>query len=173
MHDFTSIILVTHNQLIYTKLCVQSIKRQTAEPFELVFVDNGSTDGTVEWMKELGKAVEDRGSRIEDRGVEQGSEISGQKSEGNGPVRVTVIANAENRGFPAAANQGIRAASGRQILLLNNDTMVTAGWLGRMLKALESDPQIGMVGPVSNFVGRIKGVRNLFSDSGRAAHTSL
>jgi GT2 family glycosyltransferase/tetratricopeptide (TPR) repeat protein len=68
------------------------------------------------------------------------------------PQRVTVIVNAENRGFPAAANQGIKAASGSQILLLNNDTLVTGGWLRRLLWALDSDPTIGMVGPCSNFV---------------------
>jgi GT2 family glycosyltransferase len=44
-------------------------------------------------------------------------------------------------GFPAGANQGIRAAAGRQVLLLNNDTVVTAGWLGRLLRALHgADP---------------------------------
>jgi GT2 family glycosyltransferase len=40
----------------------------------------------------------------------------------------------------------------KYVLLLNNDTIVTAAWLTRMLRAMESDPAIGMVGPVSNFV---------------------
>jgi tetratricopeptide (TPR) repeat protein len=65
---------------------------------------------------------------------------------------VTVITNSENRGFPIAANQGMRAAKGQQILLLNNDTIVTTGWLRRMLRALESHPRIGLVGPCSNNV---------------------
>ena len=67
--------------------------------------------------------------------------------------RGEVIRNQANRGFPAAVNQGIAAAAGDQILLLNNDTIVTTGWLGRMLAALESDPKIGLVGPCSNSVG--------------------
>ncbi len=133
MQGLTSIILVTHNQLEFTKLCVESMDRHTAEPYELIVVDNGSTDGTAEYLKSVGSRQWAVGER-------------------NRPVRMTVIANAENRGFPAAANQGIRAATGQQILLLNNDTLVTAGWLGRMLKGLESDPTLGMVGPVSNFV---------------------
>jgi GT2 family glycosyltransferase len=65
---------------------------------------------------------------------------------------IRVIANPDNRGFPAAANQGMKLASGDSILLLNNDTVVTTGWLRRMLDAIERDSQIGLVGPCSNFV---------------------
>ena len=63
-----------------------------------------------------------------------------------------MIINETNRGIPAAANQGIAAASGRQIVLLNNDVVVTTGWLFRLLRAMQSDPAIGLVGPCSNFV---------------------
>jgi GT2 family glycosyltransferase len=65
---------------------------------------------------------------------------------------VKLIANAQNLGFPAASNQGIRAATGRQILLLNNDTVVTTGWLAHLLRALHSAPEIGLAGPCSNYV---------------------
>ncbi len=137
----TSIILVTYNQLEYTKLCVESIQRLTTQPYEFIVVDNGSTDGTVEWVKSLGLRVES-----------EEPEMDGDRLSVIGPARVTVIANVENRGFPAAANQGIRAARGQHILLLNNDTILTHGWLSRLLRALRSDPGLGMVGPVSNFV---------------------
>jgi FkbM family methyltransferase len=116
----TSIVILTHNQLPFTRRCLDSIRRCTDEPHELIVVDNGSTDGTVEYLHSL--------------------------------AGVKVIVNAENRGFPAGCNQGIRAATGRQVLLLNNDTVVTTGWLDRLLRALESDPRIGLVGPCSNFV---------------------
>jgi GT2 family glycosyltransferase len=81
-----------------------------------------------------GQTSEDGGSRIED---------------GKG---AKILLNEVNRGFPSAANQGIQAATGRQILLLNNDTIVTTGWLRRMLRALHSDARIGLVGPCSNYV---------------------
>ena len=45
------------------------------------------------------------------------------------PVPVTVIANATNRGFPAAINQGLEYARGEYLVLLNNDVVVTDGWL--------------------------------------------
>ncbi len=63
-----------------------------------------------------------------------------------------MIENATNRGFPAAVNQAIAGATGNQILLLNNDTIVTTGWLGRLLRALHGEPTIGLVGPCSNCV---------------------
>ena len=49
----TSIIIVTHNQLDYTRLCVESIRLRTDEPYELIFVDNGSSDGTPDYLRSL------------------------------------------------------------------------------------------------------------------------
>lgn len=119
-HGLTSIVIVTFNQLAYTKACVDSIRLRTDEPYELIFVDNSSSDGTVDYLHSLSDA--------------------------------TVIENDSNRGFPVAVNQGIAVARGDNILLLNNDTVVTMGWLRRMLDVLHSDERIGLVGPVSNNV---------------------
>ena len=44
-------MIVTHNQLEYTRQCLDSIRRLTDEPYELIVVDNGSTDGTVEYLR--------------------------------------------------------------------------------------------------------------------------
>jgi GT2 family glycosyltransferase/tetratricopeptide (TPR) repeat protein/glycosyltransferase involved in cell wall biosynthesis len=142
----TSIILVTHNQLEHTRLCIESIVKHTVEPYELIVIDNGSMDGTARYVKEaIGGA---RGVGSVDK---QSPVVAGMR-----PVRLTLAVNAENRGFPAAVNQGIRAATGRQLVLLNNDTIVTAGWLSRMLHVLDDNQPdhlpIGLVGPCSNFV---------------------
>jgi GT2 family glycosyltransferase/tetratricopeptide (TPR) repeat protein len=116
----SSIVMLTNNQLEYTKLCLDSVRNCTDEPYELIVVDNASSDGTVEYLRNLGN--------------------------------VRLIQNAENRGFPAAVNQGIAEARGQYIVLLNNDCIVTAGWLARLLRAVESAPDIGLVGPYSNCV---------------------
>ncbi len=116
----TTIVIVTHNQLSYTRQCVESILVRTDEPYELIFVDNGSTDGTPDYL----------------------ASISGAK----------VILNSDNRGFAPAVNQALRVADGQQILLLNNDTIVTTGWLEGLLEALNDRPDTGLVGPVSNNV---------------------
>ena len=137
----TSIVIVTHNQLEYTRQCLDSMRRLTDEPYELIVVDNGSTDGTVEYLRAL--------------------------------AGVRLIVNETNRGFPAAANQGIAAATRRQVLLLNNDVVVTTGWLGRLLRALHSDPAIGLVGPCSNCVSGPQQVEVGYDEPGRPGRVRL
>ncbi len=119
-YGLTSIIIVTHNQLEFTEKCLQSIWEYTDEPIELIVVDNGSNDGTVEYINSI--------------------------------TGIKLIENKENRGFPAGANQGLRVASGENILFLNNDVIVTTGWLRRMLEVLNARPNIGLCGPLSNNV---------------------
>ena len=115
-----SIIIPVFNGVEYTQQCVASIRHSTSPPYELIVVNNGSTDGTAQYLAAC---------------------------EG-----VRVITNPNNRGFAAAVNQGVRAASGRSYLLLNNDTIVSQGWLDRLLLSLRSDARIGLVGPCSNGV---------------------
>ena len=82
--ELTSIVIVTFNELAFTKECVDSITLRTNEPYELIFVDNGSVDGTPGYLQSIKNAK--------------------------------VILNQDNRGFPAAVNQGLRFAKGRQVL---------------------------------------------------------
>jgi len=63
---------------------------------------------------------------------------------------IKVIYNKENLGFPKGCNQGIKIATGEEILLLNNDTIVTPGWLENLRECLYSSEYIGAVGPVTN-----------------------
>ncbi|KIL40658.1 hypothetical protein SD70_12145 [Gordoniibacillus kamchatkensis] len=115
----TSIIILTHNKLEFTKLCIESIRRYTEpDQYELIVVDNNSTDETVEYLKQQ-----------ED---------------------IIAIFNKENVGFPAGCNQGIEISTGDNILLLNNDTIVTSNWLDNMIACLYSREDIGAVGPVTN-----------------------
>lgn len=120
----TSIIILTHNQLEHTQLCLQSIAEYTPEPHELIIVDNGSNSPTVDYLKQYSQSREN----------------------------AQLIFNADNKGFAAGNNQGLAAAKGEFVLLLNNDTVVTKGWLKRMLALFERYPQIGLVGPMSNYV---------------------
>jgi GT2 family glycosyltransferase len=116
----TSIIILTHNGLSFTKECISSIFAHTRENFELILIDNASTDETVQYLNTLPKA--------------------------------TVFANRINKGFSGGCNQGLTAAKGENIVLLNNDTVVTRGWLIRLLWWLNQDESIGIVGPRSNYI---------------------
>jgi len=122
--NLTSIIILTFNQLEYTKKCLESIAAKTPEPHEIIIVDNGSTDGTVEWLRNL--AAENSNYRL--------------------------IENKENLGFALGNNKGIAEAKGDYIVLMNNDVVVTPGWLKRLVGVAQKKPQIGIVGPMSNYV---------------------
>ncbi|MCH1625065.1 bifunctional glycosyltransferase family 2 protein/class I SAM-dependent methyltransferase [Ferdinandcohnia quinoae] len=63
---------------------------------------------------------------------------------------IKVIYNQENLGFPKGCNQGIEISTGDNILLLNNDVIVTKNWLSNLNTALYSSDDIGAVGPVTN-----------------------
>ncbi len=119
-----SIIMLTYNQLEDTKICVESLFKHTTDVnYELIFVDNGSTkDDTKTYLETL------------------------QKEHKN----IKTIFNEENLGFACANNQGIEEAEGEYVLLLNNDVILTDGWLSRMLDIAESDERIGVVAPCTN-----------------------
>jgi GT2 family glycosyltransferase/Flp pilus assembly protein TadD len=135
--NLVSIIILTFNQIKYTKECVESIRNHTPEPHEIIFVDNGSTDGTVKWLRKLLKEN----------------------------PNYKLIENHKNLGFPKGCNQGIQASSGEYILLLNNDVVVTNGWLSGMLECMNSASDIGIVGPMTNNISGIQKVPEVPYDS--------
>lgn len=110
---------MTFNNLECIKLCIDSIRKFTTNPIEIIVIDNGSKDGTVQWLSDQNDILK--------------------------------IYNNDNLGFPKGCNQGIELASGDNIMLLNNDVIVTPNWLNNLLKALYSDVNIGAVGAVSNY----------------------
>ncbi len=76
---------------------------------------------------------------------------------------VIVIANTENRGFPAGNNQGLTAATGDFLLLLNPDTEIAADALPGMVEYLQSHPDVGLVGPqLRNPDGSVQSSRRRF-----------
>lgn len=129
-----SIILISYNQLAYTKDCLQSIKKYTPkDQYEIIIVDNASDEETKSWLQEQ-------------------SEIK-------------VIFNEQNVGFPAACNQGIAIANPKNdILLLNNDTIVTSCWLENLSTCLHSQPIIGAAGAVCNHNENLQGASLVYDD---------
>ncbi|HDP70607.1 MAG TPA: glycosyltransferase [Actinobacteria bacterium] len=143
VHKLISIIILTHNQLEYTKKCIDSIFRHTKESFELIVVDNGSMDGTVEYLKKV------KSSPCLPTGTAIGRNL---KDKSSGYCKdIKIIENKENRGFAMGNNQGMAVAKGDSVLLLNNDIVVTPGWLGRM-SAKFKEEKVGIVGPRTNYV---------------------
>jgi O-antigen biosynthesis protein len=65
-------------------------------------------------------------------------------------IRIRYWRNETNHGFSGAINRGLMMARGTTLLLLNNDTVVSEGWLTNLLACVQSNPRIGLAGPVSN-----------------------
>ncbi len=72
-----------------------------------------------------------------------------------------VVINAENLGVSRGWNQGLRRAEGDYLLIFNNDTLVTPGWLENMVRLAECHPDIGLVGPRSNVISGPQLIENV------------
>jgi O-antigen biosynthesis protein len=110
-----SVVMPVLNNWVLTAQCLSSLSVVSEDvPFEIIVVDNGSSDETTERLQRI--------------------------------VHVRSIRNETNIGFVGACNQGARAARGRYILFLNNDTVVTAGFLRSMVDLARQDRRVGLVG---------------------------
>jgi len=112
-----SVIILNWNGRHLLKECLDSVLSQTFHDFETIVVDNGSTDGSVDLLNE-----------------EWGGKIK-------------IISLSLNVGFAGGNNAGIRAARGRYVVLLNNDTAVDPGWLPALHGAVSRHPEAGMFTP--------------------------
>ncbi len=127
-----SVIVLTYNNWDYTKACLFSLRSWSEYPnLEIIVVDNASTDGTREKLRELERQVPE----------------------------MQVILNEGNLGFPAGNNVGVRAARGEYVILLNNDTYVTRGWVRDLIRPMQLDPRVGLVGPLTNKIGNEQKIR--------------
>lgn len=118
-----SIVIPAHNLWAQTRSCLESIAAHTPQDHEVIVIDNASTDET--W-DELTKLSADA-------------------------ANLQIRRNRENLPYAAACNQGIEGALGEYVVVMNNDIVVTDGWLGKMLSAMQRTGA-GIVGPVSNYV---------------------
>jgi|GEM_PF-1726863 len=114
-----SIIIPIFNQLAYTKACLRTLWNNTgdAAPYEVIVVDNHSTDGSAEFLQ------------------------AQQKERSN----LRVITLPANQGFASACNRGALEARGQYLVFLNNDTEPQEGWLSEMLKTAGKE-KVGVVG---------------------------
>lgn len=123
--DIVSIIIPTAGRLPLLRRCVDSVFSHTSTPFEIIVVDNGSTDGTRDYLE--------------------------KESIKRPAIRFT--RNSINLGFQKAVNMGVAMARGKYVLLFNDDAWVEGreadgrDWLSVYADELEKDPRLGLVGP--------------------------
>jgi GT2 family glycosyltransferase len=95
------------------------------EPFELIFLDIGSLDGTAEYLSGLADGLRRR-------------------------VRVEVCRAASDLDIKDACQEALQRARGEFVVLLNNDTVVTPHWVDAMIALSQHAPDFGLIGPMSN-----------------------
>jgi GT2 family glycosyltransferase/glycosyltransferase involved in cell wall biosynthesis len=110
-----SIIIPVFNQFRFTQACLASLQEhQGTERFEVIVVDDCSTDATAEAVPLI--------------------------------PGIVYLRNEINSGFVASCNRGAESARGKYLVFLNNDTLVTGGWLGALVDTFVREPRAGIVG---------------------------
>lgn len=113
------IIIPVFNQKQYTEDCINSIKKNTLVDYRIIIVDDKSTDsGSLKFL----------------------SDIADEK--------IKIVHNQENLGWVKSVNRGIEESTAQYACIMNNDTIVTDGWLDEMIKIAQQAPDIGLVNPV-------------------------
>ena len=126
LYPKVTIVVVTYNNIELLRLCLRSIFAYTDYPnYEVILVDNASKDGTAEWVAQFQRDCPD----------------------------LKVSLQEENIGFGPAVNRAIETSSGEYVAVLNDDVLVTRGWLARLVQHLQHDPSIGLICTSTDFAG--------------------
>ena len=107
-----SVIIPNLNGAGWLRDSIESVWAQTEQDFELIVIDNGSTDESLDIARSY-----------------------------CGRDRYTLIENAGNTGFSHAVNQGIAIAKGEYMALFNNDAFAEPDWLAELIKTADADPK--------------------------------
>ncbi|MGE0451633.1 MAG: glycosyltransferase [Vicinamibacterales bacterium] len=117
------IVIPIYNAFPETVACIESVCRRTDSPFRLLLINDGSVD-----------------PRVSDLLHSLDGTSSGMR----------VVDRAENRGFVATVNEGFALSAPNPAVILNSDTVVSTGWLRRMVAAARSRPRVATVTPLTN-----------------------
>ena len=123
-----SVVILMWNNGLLTLNCLKSVlQRSDYKNLEIILIDNDSradeTRIVTTWIESYAKD------------------------------QVIYRRNSKNLGFAAGNNVGLQIATGDYIVILNNDTEVTPGWIWRSLKHFYRNPQLGLLGPSTNNCG--------------------
>lgn len=117
------VVVCVHDALDDVRACLWSLVHKTTRPFRLILVDDGSDAETAAFLRWFATRH---------------------------PAVVLVTNPTPPHGYTIAVNLGLRETTGAYVILLNSDTIVTFGWLDRIVERGESDPGAGILGPLSN-----------------------
>jgi GT2 family glycosyltransferase len=121
-HRTVDVIIAVHGGDMMTRACLDSVLATVMRPSRIIVVDDASPD------PDLAGHLKDLARRR----------------------KIDLICHPRRLGYTASANSGIRAATNRDVVLLNSDTLVPPGWLDRLRKVAYGAPDIGTVSPFSS-----------------------
>ncbi|MAG36982.1 MAG: glycosyl transferase family 2 [Dehalococcoidia bacterium] len=121
MSPLVTVVVVNWNGLSLLRRCLPAVLVQRGVPYEVIVVDNGSHDGSPEWLQRLSATL---------------------AASPRAPS-LRILAGKQNVGFAAGNNLAIREAEAPFVATLNNDAMPEPGWLAALVAAAESDPGVG------------------------------
>jgi GT2 family glycosyltransferase len=144
-----SFVIPLYNCLALTKECRRTLQctLPAGLDHEIIFVDDGSTDGTREWL-------------------------AGLTPPGASPAPCRTILNEKNLGFAGACNRGAAAARGEILFFLNSDLILQAGWFEPMRAAFDRFPKAALVGNVqlAAATGAVDHTGLFFNHQGKPVH---
>lgn len=139
------VVVPVYNALEDVQRCLASLETHT-DGFDvrIIVVNDGSDASTSHWLREHCASK---------------------------PL-FTLIEHPLNQGYTRAVNAGLKSSTAPYVITQNSDTIVAAGWLRGLVRTMESDPELGIVGPLSN-AASWQNVPNLKDDSGSFAVNAL
>jgi GT2 family glycosyltransferase len=118
------IMVVTYNRLELTKKTFNSILETTKTPFNLIIIDNASSDGTQEYLQ---KFCQEHSTQ---------NFFKGHKLQ----------FNKENMGIAIGRNQALKLSESEWLSTIDNDMLFPENWLGKCIDVLSANPNYGMIG---------------------------
>jgi len=143
-HPPVDIIICVHNALSDVRHCLDSVLEHSSQPYRIILINDGSDQETSSYLREIAA----RNKHVE---------LSESKV---------------SSGYTIAANKGLSLSSAEHIVLLNSDTIVAGPWLEKLSSCLESNPETGICGPLSN-AASWQSVPQLFDGQGDWAVNEL
>lgn len=128
------IIICIQDSLVNIQQCLSSVAEYTTPPFTLTLVDNGNDNNTRRYL----------------------TNFANEHS-------CKLLRNDRALAYPLAANLGLKTTSAEFVILLNSNTLVAPGWLDRMVACAQSNPKIGLVGPLSN-EGKFQSIAGMYKE---------
>ncbi len=129
-----SISILNWNGKHLLKKCIESVLKQTYKPIEIILVDNGSTDGSIEFVKKYFEK------------------------------KVKIVQFNKNIGYSKGHNMGFEKSRGKWVALMSNDVILDKNWVSAVMQTAQKEPDAGVIGSLGYFKNLSESVNGNYMD---------